>query len=159
MATYVAITTTNPQSGSRPVAHGADRREAENLARRIIGTNDIYAQTEQVNLRVVPISRLRGNARREMDRSLDTIQEVAHRIGCQTRYLRAVAGRENDTGAADAALGFLAAAIGWDRLDRDQVVYAISRLGSVSTELARYFDEEGARRRPGRAPVQPLVQN
>jgi len=58
-ATYVAVTTTNPQYGWNEVATGGDKEAVREAAERKIAGNqwnqvkDIYTQTELTNLRVV----------------------------------------------------------------------------------------------------------
>jgi hypothetical protein len=60
--TYVALTTADSASGWHIVAISRSMREAEALARARIGSMidsrgivDIYAQTEHLNLRVMPL--------------------------------------------------------------------------------------------------------
>lgn len=58
-ATYVAVTTTNPQYGWKAVETGTDKSAVRDTAeRKIAGSQwnevkDIYTQTELTNLRVV----------------------------------------------------------------------------------------------------------
>lgn len=58
-ATYVAVTTTNPQHGWKKVEVGSDKDAVRDAAeRRIAGSQwnevkDIYTQTKLTNLRVV----------------------------------------------------------------------------------------------------------
>lgn len=59
MATYVAVTTTNPQHGWHEVTSGTDKEQVREAAERQIAgaqwnqVKDIYTQTELTNLRVV----------------------------------------------------------------------------------------------------------
>ena len=54
MATYIALTTTNAQqNGFEIIAAGPNKAKVEEAAKSIIGTGDIYRETEQKNLVVV----------------------------------------------------------------------------------------------------------
>jgi hypothetical protein len=60
MATYVALTTTNPQTGHYKVlATGENKAEVEQQAEQSIAGTDIYAETERKNLLVWPVSKVR----------------------------------------------------------------------------------------------------
>lgn len=59
MATYLAITTTNPEHGYEVLAYGSDKEKVREAAEEQIGDirrdygTDIYAETRHKNLRVV----------------------------------------------------------------------------------------------------------